>query len=182
MERIIIFGVLSIPLILVSWRTLFNIRSHGVYRFLSWEAILWLLVSNFKYWFVDPFRGLQIFSWFLLIISGYLVIAGGLHMKRHSQKGNDRNERELFEFEKTGELVDKGIFGYIRHPLYASLLFLTWGIWLKNPTWILFAFAVFSSLSLFMTATIEEKECIRYFGNLYREYIKRTKRFIPFIF
>lgn len=34
---------------------------------------------------------------------------------------------------------------------------------------------------LYLTALFDEKECVKYFGNRYREYMKRTKRFIPFI-
>jgi len=39
MGTIIIFGVLSLFIILASWRTLFDIKSHGFYRFFSWECM-----------------------------------------------------------------------------------------------------------------------------------------------
>ena len=88
----------------------------------------------------------------------------------------------LLEFEKTTSLVDSGIYRYIRHPMYSSLLFLAWGIFLKHPGAGLFAVVLFTSLSLLETALTDEKECVAYFGNTYKDYMKRTSRFIPFIF
>ncbi|MCX6239498.1 MAG: isoprenylcysteine carboxylmethyltransferase family protein [Bacteroidia bacterium] len=181
MEKLVIFGILSLPVVYLSWRTLFTIESHGFYRFFSWECIIWLFVSNYKYWFVDAFSIKQIFSWIFLFYSVYLIIAGVALMKKKGKPVKNRDEKELFQFEKTSELIDTGIFRYIRHPLYSSLLFLTWGIFLKNTTNLLLFVALSSSVFLYLTAIFDEKECIRFFGDQYREYMKRSKRFIPFV-
>jgi protein-S-isoprenylcysteine O-methyltransferase Ste14 len=177
----VLFGILSLPVIIISWRTLFNINSHGFYRFFSWECILWLFANNYKFWFDYPFTTNQIFSWILLFISIYLVVAGVILMKKLGSPKKTREDKTLYQFEQTTELVDTGIFKYIRHPLYSSLLFLTWGIYLKNPTTILFVVAILSSLFLYMTAIFDEKECVDYFGDKYREYRRRSKMFIPFL-
>jgi len=173
--------ILSIPVIVISWRTIFNIKSHGFYRFFSWECIVWLFASNYKYWFDNPFSIKKIFSWIFLIISGYLVITGVIYMKRIGKPGKIRNEKTLFQFEQTTGLIDKGIFKYIRHPLYSSLIFLTWGIFLKNSTIELLTIAILSTIFLYLTAIFEEKECLIYFGDKYMYYMRRSKRFIPFI-
>ena len=181
MLKIILFGILSLPVIIVSWRTLFDVKSHGFYRFFSWECIIWLFVSNYKLWFADPLSLKQIISWILLIISAYLVIAGVLLLKKAGKSIKERDDKSLFQFERTSELATSGIFNFIRHPLYSSLLFLTWGIYLKQPTVVLGLVALLSMVFLFITAIFDEKECIAYFGDSYREYMKKTKRFIPFI-
>ena len=181
MEKLIVFGILSLPVILISWRTLFSIRSHGFYRFFSWECILWLLVSNFSYWFENPLGISQIISWVFLFYSIYLVLAGTLLLKKAAKAEKTRNDEKLFSFEKTTELIDHGIFKYVRHPLYSSLLFLTWGIFLKNTTGLLLIISLLSSGFLLITALFDEKECVTYFGEKYRNYMKRTKRFIPFV-
>jgi len=182
MGKFIIFGVLSLLIIFISWRTLFNTKSHGFYRFFSWECMAWLFAVNYKFWFVDPFSINQIISWILLIYSLYLVIAGLLLMKKIGKPHQIRDEKNLFGFEKTTELIDSGVFKYIRHPLYASLIFLTWAIYLKNPTDILFIIALLSTVFLYLTSKFDEKECLNYFGDKYREYMTQTKMFIPFIF
>jgi protein-S-isoprenylcysteine O-methyltransferase Ste14 len=180
-STIIIFGVLSLPVIIVSWRTLFNVRSHGFSRFISWECIIWLFANNYLYWFKDPLKLNQIFSWILLIISAFLVIMGVLLIKKLGKAGKSRNEDTLYQFEQTTELVDSGIFKFIRHPLYSSLIFLTWGIYLKSPGFHLLITAIVSTLFLYITAIRDERECIQYFGNKYIDYMKRSKMFIPFI-
>jgi protein-S-isoprenylcysteine O-methyltransferase Ste14 len=183
MNRFLLFGLLSIPVIIISWRALFNPRSHGLYRFLSWECILWLFASNYTYWFVNAWAWHQLLSWIALFLAGYLVIAGAVELKRMGMPGKSKREdKTLYAFEQTSELVETGIFKYIRHPLYASLLFLTWGLFLKNPDWFLLIISALSTLFLYLTARFDEKECITVFGEPYREYMKRSKRFVPFIF
>ena len=103
-------------------------------------------------------------------------------MKKIGKPKNIRNEKSLYQFEQTTEIVDKGIFKYIRHPLYSSLIFLTWGIFLKNPTIELLIITFLSTTFLYLTAIFDEKECIDYFGDKYIGYMKRSKRFIPYIF
>ena len=181
MEKILIFGLLSIPIIGLSWRTLFDLKSHGFYRFFAWECILWLFASSYRQWFTDPFSVKQIFSWVFLCISIYMVVSGVLLLKKAGKPTGDRDDKNLYEFEKTSELVDTGIFRYIRHPLYSSLIFLAWGIFLKNPGIELFLISVIATILLFLTALSDEKECIIVFGDRYRDYMRRSKRFIPYI-
>lgn len=181
MGKFIAFGVLTIPLVIVSWRTLFNVKTHGFYRFFAWECILWLAINNYKYWFEKPFGLVQIFSWLLLTYSLILLIFGIVHLKKFGKPHKSRNEKPLYNLEKTTNLVDKGIFKYIRHPIYGSLLFLTWGIIFKsiNPALLIISSA--STILLFITAKFDEKECNLYFGQSYKEYKTRSKMFIPYI-
>ena len=181
MEKLIAFEILSLPVILISWRTLFRVKSHGFYRFFSWECILWLLVSNYSFWFENPLSIKQIISWILLLYSIYPLLAGTILLKKAAKSDQSRDEKALYKFEKTTELIDTGIFKYIRHPLYSSLLFLTWGIFLKNTSCFLLIISVLSSVFLYLTARFDEQECLVYFGNKYSDYMKRTKRFIPFV-
>jgi len=181
MSKLILFGILSILVTTISWRTLFNTRSHGFYRYFSWECMAWLFAFNYRYWFTEPFSPTQIFSWILLIFALYLAIAGILLIKKKGNPNPIRDDKHLFGFEKTTELIDTGVFKLIRHPLYASLIFITWAIYLKHPTLPLFFIALISTNFLYLTSRYDEKECIRYFGNKYAEYMKHTKMFIPFI-
>jgi len=181
MERIFIFIVLSIPVIAISWRTLFHARSHGFYRFFAWEGILWLAASNYRYWFSGALSVNQIIAWILLVLSAYLVIAGIMRFAKDGKIDRSRDAETLFGFEKTTKLIDRGIYKYIRHPLYASLIFLAWGIFFKKPAADLLVVSFISTLLLYLTARYDEKECIAYFGDSYRSYMKRTTMFIPFI-
>ena len=182
MVKWIVFGVLSIGIILISWRTLFDVRSHGFYRFIGWELLLWLIINNINYWFVNPLSINQIFSWVLLVLSLFMLIAGVILVKNIGKPSDTRDEKNLYSFEKTSQLIDTGVYKYIRHPLYASLMYLTWGTFLKNPTLMSLVITVMASGFFYVTMIFDEKECIDYFGDKYRQYMKRSKMFIPLIY
>ena len=173
---------MSFIILIISWRTVFVPKSHGFPRFFAWIGMAWLFASNYRYWFLNPFAWTQMISWILLIYSTYLVIAGLILIKIIGKPNTSRTEENLFGFEKTTQLIDTGVFKRIRHPLYASLIFVTWGIFLKNPTIILFIITLISSILLYFTSRFDEKECKHYFGSEYENYMKHTKMFIPFIF
>ena len=179
--RLVLFIATTGVVIFISWRTIFNLRSHGFFRFISWEAIAALIIWNLPYWFSDPFSAKQLISWILLFISIYALWQGVLRL-REVKRSSSRSESELFEFERTSQLITTGIYHYIRHPLYASLMYLTWGAFLKDVSWVSAVLALVASIALYATARADEKECIQYFGEQYEEYMAGTKRFIPFVF
>jgi protein-S-isoprenylcysteine O-methyltransferase Ste14 len=83
--------------------------------------------------------------------------------------------------DQTTQLVTKGIYRFIRHPLYTSLLMFAWGVFFKEPS-ILAGFLTFAaSLFLLSTAKFEETLSLTKFGDAYHEYKKITKMIIPFV-
>jgi protein-S-isoprenylcysteine O-methyltransferase Ste14 len=177
-----IFLLASLEFVYVSRASLLKPRSHGFYRFFAWEGILALALLNVDVWFRDPFSWHQIISWILLTIAAFLVIHGVFLLRQMGKPDDRRNETPMIGFEKTTTLVTAGAYRYIRHPLYSSLLFLAWGVFFKSPSWpggVLLAVVV--TLCLVVTARVEEAEDVRFFGQAYQEYRKRTKMFIPFI-
>lgn len=157
-------------------------RAHGFARFFAWEAILALLVLNGPVWFDDRFAPHQLISWVLLYTSIGVLIAGLYLLRRVGRPGQARADAELFAFEKTSTLVTVGIFKYIRHPMYSSLLLLAWGVFFKQPGLVGLLCAIAATLCLWLTAQRDEQECLAYFGDDYRRYMQRSKRFIPFVF
>ena len=181
--RLAIFAIGTLFLIAVSWKSLRVPRSHGFYRFFAWECILLLFVVNVKYWFKNPFTWYQLISWILLFAS-LMPVGFGVHSLRTRGKPIEQREGDdsLLAFEKTTSLVTTGIYKYVRHPLYSSLLFLAWGIFFKFPSLVGFALIAVTTAFLFATAKADEKECIQFFGTQYAEYMKHTKMFIPKVF
>jgi protein-S-isoprenylcysteine O-methyltransferase Ste14 len=177
-----VFIIASAGIVWVSWPSLRNFRSHGFYRFFAWETIVALILLNLDHWFYEPFAIHQIISWFLLIISLFLVIHGVQLLRVIGKPDRERDDPSLIGVEKTTELVTVGAYGYIRHPLYSSLLFLAWGAFFKQPSWVGVCLAAMATFFLTMTAMIEEAENIRFFGAAYQSYMKQTKRFIPHLF
>jgi protein-S-isoprenylcysteine O-methyltransferase Ste14 len=65
--------------------------------------------------------------------------------------------------------------------MYSSLLLLAWGAFLKSMTIYTLLLCATASLALAVTAKTEEAENLLRFGNEYRDYVKRTCRFVPFL-
>lgn len=178
----IVFVVGSLLLVAVSWTSLLNPRSHGFYRFFAWECILGLFVLNAAHWFKNPFSWNQWISWVSLIISLFFLIEGVRLLRQLGKANAQRDSTPDFAFEKTTQLVTSGLYRYIRHPLYSSLLFLAWGVYFKQPALPGLLLVLASSVALVATARVEERENIQTFGDAYRAYMQRTRMFIPFLF
>ena len=181
MLKLFIFIIISCCLWYVSRASVRVVGSHGFYRFFAWEAITALILLNIDMWFFHPLSLLQIISWILLLVS-LVWLWNGYNMIRSMGKPSEqRQDSTLFTLEKTSVLVTSGIYKYIRHPLYSSLLFLAWGTFLKDMTWPSVCLITGTTGCLVLTAKADEAECIRYFGSSYEDYMSHTKMFIPFI-
>jgi len=183
MLKMIIFIVASAGVVYVSRASLRVPRSHGSYRFFAWEFIIALVLLNVERWFRNPFSVHQVISWFLLIVSIFLVVHG-VHLLRIIGKPDEKRigDVPIMGIEKTTALVTVGAFKYIRHPLYSSLLFGTWGVFFKGPSLLAGILALTATMFLTATAKVEESENTRFFGVAYQTYMKQTKMFIPFLF
>ena len=178
---LILFILGSAGLLFVSRRALLHPRSHGFYRFFAWEILLVMFLINALDWFRDPFVWHQLVSWLLLAASIVFVVLGLRLLRTIGQLDAQKRDPALLGLEKTSRLVTIGLYRYIRHPLYSSLLCLGWGMAFKSPSWPDAILALLCTLFLIATARMEEKENIAFFGTEYVAYMKRTRMFIPFI-
>ena len=180
--RIAIFIAASIVIIVLSRRSLRNPRSHGFYRFFAFEAILIIILINIPHWIKNPLSPRQILSWILLIASLAFLIHGIYLLRKLGGSAPREDSPETFAFENTTHLVTEGIYKYIRHPLYSSLLLLAWGGYLKHFTITGTIAAIVATAALIATAKMDERECLVTFGSGYAAYMKQTKMFIPYVF
>lgn len=98
------------------------------------------------------------------------------------------NLKEFFGFEqlqspeKSNDLIIKGLYQYVRHPLYTGLILFIIGIWLLYPTLAVSAFAIISFAYIDYGSSLEENKLILEFGNQYKQYQQSVKKLIPFIY
>jgi hypothetical protein len=65
----------TITLLWLTWRvSVRQGRFHGVFRFVSFEALLLLVILNGPVWFDHPLSGRQNLSWIFLALSALLAI------------------------------------------------------------------------------------------------------------
>lgn len=182
MMRFVLFVVVSVFFVAFSWRSLKNPGTHGFYRFFVFEGVLLLVLANHPFWFVDPFSFLHIVSWLLLLTSICFVVQSVLMLKQRGGHAEREDMPENHSFENTVTLVEEGLYRYVRHPMYSSLLFLGWGACLKHITPITSGLALAVTGFLVVAARIEEQENLCFFGDLYAEYMRRTRMFVPWVF
>jgi len=178
---IVIIGVGTASLVALSWRSLPRPRSHGFFRFFALEAILWLVVLNASHWFSRSGSPRQLFSWVLLASSLFLVLHGFHLLRVLGEPTTPVPGSPTYRIENTTRLLTVGAYRYIRHPLYASALFGAWGAALKAVSLRSIALGVIATAFLVATAKAEERDNIVRFGSAYREYMGRTRMFIPFV-
>src|ERR1035437_2601530 len=181
MLKLLTLTAASVVLAFVSRASLRAPGSHGFYRFFAWELMLVLVVLNADGWFGAPLTADQIVGGILMNISLLLVVIGYLSLRQFGKQDETRDDAPLLRFEKTTVLVTHGIYRYIRHPMYSSLIFLCWGLFFSHLSWLSGIIALTASVFLVITALAEESENIRYFGAPYRKYMKLTKLFVPFL-
>ncbi len=172
--RSIIFILLGLGAIILSGRPRFKPRSYRFFRLLAFEALLLLVYVNSPSWFFTPFSTQQVFSWILLLGSVALAVHGFWMLHTYGRPTNG--------IETTTQLVDTGVFRFIRHPLYTSLLLFGWGVFLKHPTWTSAGLALGATAFLMATTLCEEVENLGRFRETYANYQKHTWRMIPFVF
>lgn len=174
MYRIWIFLLINLWIIYMSRHSFTKPQTHGFYRFFAFETILIMALANAGVWFHDPFSVFQILSWLFLSGSALLALHGYILLKS-TGKPKER-------FEDTTVLVQAGAYHYIRHPMYASLLLLGAGVFLKRPSLVEAALLLGLLAFVTMAGRVEEEESLERFGKAYAEYMLSTKMFIPFIY
>jgi len=183
MVRIAFFLLASAAITQVSWRSLRHLRAHGFYRFFAFELLTALILLNVPTWFRDPLSARQFISYFLGIISLILAIEGFRMLRRVGGASSSAALSTNLPFENTSTLVTTGVYRFVRHPLHESLLALAWCAYLKDP-FAISSVALTLGVSGFLLATaiVEERENLVRFGAAYADYMKRTRRFFPFLF
>jgi protein-S-isoprenylcysteine O-methyltransferase Ste14 len=111
---------------------------------------------------------------------GVLLIASALFVFWRAHADLGLNWSPSLEIREKHELITRGIYGFIRHPMYASqwLWVIAQPLLLQN--WI----AGFMNLLVFipfyfLRVKAEEKMMLDSFGNEYREYMNRTGGVLP---
>jgi protein-S-isoprenylcysteine O-methyltransferase Ste14 len=76
-------------------------------------------------------------------------------------------------------LVTSGPYRWIRHPLYTfgSVMFISFGLMADN--WFIALLGILTFIAMAIRTPKEEANLITKFGDEYRDYMKRTGRFLP---
>jgi len=117
------------------------------------------------------------FATFYSLVVFVFGLAVGIWALQHNRLGNFNIQPILRE---NCQLVTTGIYRYIRHPMYLSVIIMMFSIVLSTPTVV--EVLLFATLIMVLTLKATKEESLWCGHNRdYVEYRKRSKLFIPFI-
>jgi protein-S-isoprenylcysteine O-methyltransferase Ste14 len=152
------------------------------YRLLLWLAFA-LLFSNFYAGrstaplFVHMIPETAAFVW-----AGFAITVCGLIAILSARYSLGRNWSASMDLKEGHQLVTSGLYGYIRHPIYAALLTMFLGSAIVFGTLSAFVGFVFALISCLIRIKHEDSLMAREFPTEHPAYVARTKRLIPFIY
>ena len=76
-------------------------------------------------------------------------------------------------------LVTNGPYKWIRHPMYTAFVFIALAYWLISTNWFIALIGLGYCIIVVTKVSVEEDALIEKFGEAYRNYTKRTRRFLP---
>lgn len=147
---------------------------YNLFSVISFLPILWLvaMLPDYRIYAVSP-------PWMYLMIAvqggvSFLLLFGLLQTDVLSFIGL----RQLLEAQsRPARLVVKGLYHYVRHPLYTTGLLLIW----LSPVMTMNLLALYFCLTLYIVigAIFEERKLLREYGQAYELYKTSTPMFIP---
>lgn len=111
----------------------------------------------------------------LIVFIGWVLSIKGRH-----DLGTNWARCYDYQVKEKQKLVTSGIYKYIRHPIYSGIVLMFIGGELIVQSYLLIAYVLLYA-GAYIQATWEEKLLVKHFGKEYSSYMKRSKRFIPFV-
>ena len=133
----------------------------------------------FSSWF--DFADYALPSWLSWV--GVVMFAGAAVLLWATHQAMGRNWTPTLGFREDHALVTEGVFGTIRHPMYAAHLLWALAQPLILTNWIAgFSFLIPQIAQLWLRIGAEEEMMLEKFGDDYQAYIKKTGRLLPKLF
>ncbi len=149
---------------------LVTLRVCGVAAMLAFVA--WLINPVWMAWASVPLpAGLRWAGLGLGLVSGLLIL-----WTFHSL---GRNLTDTVVTRREHSLVTSGPYRWVRHPLYTAAALAFLGNSLATANAFLFATGFVAIALLILRTSKEEANLIARFGDAYRDYMRRTGRFLP---
>jgi protein-S-isoprenylcysteine O-methyltransferase len=139
----------------------------------------WVAVLGFSVVFAKVGFGL-LPDWIYYI--GIIVMFAGIVFRQWAIAVLGRYFSGVIGVQKEQKVVESGPYRLIRHPSYTGVLIFYAGMGLAVQSWaaVLIDIAIFGIVYGYRMF-VEEKVLISELGNSYVEYMKRTKRVIPYL-
>ncbi|HXI39520.1 MAG TPA: isoprenylcysteine carboxylmethyltransferase family protein [Bryobacteraceae bacterium] len=119
---------------------------------------------------------------FALFWAGLATTVAGSLLRRHCWRMLGASFTGAVIVRPDQAVVDRGAYHYVRHPSYTAGAILFLGIGLALGNWIGLVVLMGAVLAVYgYRVGVEERALLGTIGEPYRSYMRRTKRFVPFV-
>jgi protein-S-isoprenylcysteine O-methyltransferase Ste14 len=113
--------------------------------------------------------------------AGVLIAVLGLSVAVAARRALGENWSSTIDLKKDHELITRGVYGYVRHPIYAGFLLMGLGTVLVTQNFMVLAFFISLLVIFLFRINSEEKLMTQTFPKEYPLYKKKVKALIPFV-
>ena len=147
-----------------------------IFGLVLWFSPLFYLIN--PTWMAWSKIGLPEWTRWLGVVIGFLCVFGIYWL--FSSIGSSITPTSATRKQHT--LTTSGPYRWIRHPLYTigTSLFISFGMMADN--WFIALLGILTFIAMAVRTPKEEANLVEKFGDEYREYMKRTGRFLPKLF
>jgi len=115
--------------------------------------------------------------------AGLVLMIFGALLRQHCFRMLGEQFTYRVQVAEHGKIVKQGIYRWVRHPSYTGGMIYNLGIALALTNWTSTALVVVGMLVMYSYRVhVEERALLKVHSDAYGEYMRHTKRFVPFIF
>jgi protein-S-isoprenylcysteine O-methyltransferase Ste14 len=119
----------------------------------------------------------------LLFAIGIFLMLAGVAFRWYSIRVLGKYFTRQVAVQPGQTVVENGPYRLIRHPSYSGALLTIFGLGLAFTNWLsLIGVVAIAFIGYSYRVWVEEKTLVDALGESYRQYMSRTKRFIPFVY
>lgn len=112
---------------------------------------------------------------------GFLLTVAGLAFSCWARVALGRNWSGVVQLKQDHELIVRGPYSLVRHPIYTGLLLAFFGTALAIGLWRALLATVIVGFSFWRKLRLEERWLCELFGQQYRDYMQRVKALVPWV-
>jgi protein-S-isoprenylcysteine O-methyltransferase Ste14 len=112
---------------------------------------------------------------------GFILTIAGLAFSIWARVTLGRNWSGVVQVKQDHELIVRGPYSLVRHPIYTGLLLAFFGTALAVGAWRALLALAIVALSFWRKLRLEERWMSEQFGDQYRQYMGRVKALVPWV-
>ena len=118
----------------------------------------------------------------IAVVLGIALLIAGAVLRRYCFNALGKSFTGTVIVASDQAIIQHGPYRFVRHPSYTAAFLMFIGIGLALCSWISLAILFFAHCYLYgRRVAVEERALLDTLGAPYREYMSRTRRFIPFV-